>query len=110
MREVDSQSLICIGNGCYLDLDGDILIKDGRIKYLSPIAFRLLRYLAEHLGEAVASEELICRAWGKGAIDKRDELYVYIRQIRIELEDDPNQPRCLKTVRKFGYVLCPFQK
>lgn len=28
MREVDSQSRICIGNGCYLDLDGDILIKD----------------------------------------------------------------------------------
>jgi|GEM_PF-3808001 len=110
MESHDDDSRIGLGQDCYLDLDGEVLMKDGGTQYLTPIAFRLLRYLAEHLGEVLTSEDLIRRAWGKNGMVPRDELYVYIRKIRLELEDDPDEPQCLKTVRHRGYVLYARQK
>ena len=82
-------------------------MKDGEQIYLTSIAFRLLRMLAEHSGEVVSSQDLIRRGWGKDSLVERDELYVYISTIRANLEDLPRKPRCLKTVRGQGYVLYP---
>lgn len=107
-REIDGH--ISIGDDCYLNLNGAVLIKDGKTKYLTPIAFRLLRYLAEHIGEVVSSNELFLRGWGEDAMAQRDELYVFIRQIRKQLEDDPDSPTCLKTLRRKGYILYARQK
>jgi len=101
---------VSLGDDCYLDLDGALLIKDGETIYMTPIAFRLLLYLAEQAGEIVSSEDLFVRGWGKDTMAQRDELYVFIRQIRIQLEDDPNEPMCLKTLRRRGYVLYARQK
>ncbi|WP_040288940.1 winged helix-turn-helix domain-containing protein [Alicyclobacillus hesperidum] len=107
-REIDSR--ISLGDDCYLNLNGAVLVKDGETKYLTPIAFRLLRYLAERIGEVVPSDDLIIRGWGENTMAQRDELYVFIRQIRIQLEDNPDAPTCLKTVRRKGYVLYARQK
>lgn len=103
-------SRIDLGDDCYLDLNGAVLMKDGKIRYLTPIAFRLFVYFALHVGETLTVEELIHRAWGKQGVVQRDELYVYIRKIRLALEDNPNAPKCLKTLRHLGYVLYPRQK
>lgn len=104
------ESRISLGDDCYLNLNGAVLVKDGDTKYLTPIEFRLLRYLAEHMGEVVSSNDLIVRGWGENTMAQRDELYVFIRQIRIQLEDNPDEPTCLQTIRRRGYVLYPRQK
>lgn len=106
----DKESHISLGDDCYIDLDGAVLIKDGEVRYLTPIAFHLFRFLAEHIGEVVSSDDLFRRGWGKETMAQRDELYVFIRQIRIQLEDDPNDPMCLKTLRRRGYVLLARKK
>lgn len=106
----EMQSRISLGDDCYLNLNGAVLVKDGEIKYLTPIEFRLLRYLAEHMGEVVSSDELIMRGWGENTMAQRDELYVFIHQIRLQLEDNPEKPTCLKTVRRRGYILYPRRK
>ncbi|QSO52806.1 winged helix-turn-helix domain-containing protein [Alicyclobacillus curvatus] len=103
-------SRIWLGDDCYLNLNGAVLVKDGETKYLTPIEFRLLRYLAEHMGEVVLSNELIVRGWGENTMAQRDELYVFIHQIRVQLEDNPENPTCLKTVRRRGYILYPRRK
>ena len=107
-RERDSR--IGLGDDCYLNLNGAVLVKDGDTKYLTPIEFRLLRYLAEHMGEVVSSNELIVRGWGENTMAQRDELYVFIHQIRVQLEDNPENPTWLKTVRRRGYILYPRRK
>ncbi|QSO53141.1 winged helix-turn-helix domain-containing protein [Alicyclobacillus sp. ALC3] len=106
-REMESR--ISLGDDCYLNLNGAVLVKDGEVRYLTPIAFRLLRHLAEHIGEVVSSDELFLRGWGENSMAQRDELYVFIRQIRMQLEDNPNTPTCLKTLRRRGYILCARQ-
>lgn len=107
-REIDGH--ISLGDDCYLNLNGAVLVKDGDTKYLTPIAFRLLRYLAENMGEVVSSNDLFLRGWGEDTMAQRDELYVFIRQIRIQLEDDPDAPTCLRTIRRKGYILSARQK
>ena len=110
VMEGERDSRISLGVDCYLNLNGAVLVKDGETKYLTPIEFRLLRYLAEHMGEVVSSNELIVRGWGENTMAQRDELYVFIHQIRVQLEDNPENPTCLKTVRRRGYILYPRRK
>ena len=62
-RERNNQ--MSLGDDCCLDLDGTLLVKDGKTIYMTPIAFRLLLYLAEHVEEIVPSDDLFVRGWGK---------------------------------------------
>lgn len=110
MRSDKEDSRIDIGDDCYLDLDGEFLMKDGERLYLTGMAFRLLRFLAEQPGEILSTDDLIRRGWGKDSMVERDELYVYINLIRASLEDTPKDPQCLKNIRGQGYVLCPRRK
>ena len=52
----------------------------------------------------VATTTLLRKAWGAGEEGEQSSLWVRIRSLRIKLEDDPSQPRYLKTVRGIGYV------
>lgn len=110
MRIDEEESRIGLGDDCYLDLDGEFLMKDGERLYLTAIAFRLLRFFAEHPGEIISSQDLIRRGWGKDSMVERDELYVYINTIRASLEDTPRTPKCLRNIRGQGYVLFPRQR
>lgn len=107
MRPDEEDSRIGMGDDCYLDLDGEFLMKDGERLYLTGMAFRLLRFLAEHPREIISTQDLIRRGWGKDSLVDRDELYVYINIIRGSLEDVPRKPCCLKTIRGQGYVFFP---
>ena len=110
MQPNEEDSRIGLGDDCYLDLDGEFLMKDGERLYLTGMAFRLLRFLAEHPGESISTQDLIRRGWGKDSMVERDELYVYINTIRASLEDTPRTPKCLRNIRGQGYVLCPREK
>lgn len=86
---------ISLGEDCYLDIEQEVIIKDGMERGLSRTMFRVLRYLAENMGEEVSPTEMIRRGWGKNSTIRKDALYVVIKRIRDRLEDDPSNPQCL---------------
>jgi two-component system, OmpR family, phosphate regulon response regulator OmpR len=68
--------------------------------------FRLLAALARTLGTPVSRETLALAVSGTNydpAIDR--SIDVHIAHLRQKLEDDPKQPKYLRTVRGIGYVL-----
>jgi len=75
--------------------------------------FRILVELAKRAGETVTREELASlvreptKAKGGGAYDPSVDrsLDVHVSRLRQKLEDDPKEPRFIKTVRGVGYVL-----
>jgi DNA-binding response OmpR family regulator len=76
-----------------------------RIITLTPTEFRLLTVLIRHAGEAVSRDELIREVWGDNRPLNSSALRRYIWLLRQEIEDDPNHPKFLRTVRGYGYCL-----
>ena len=73
--------------------------------HLTPIEFRLLSCLAQHLGLVVTHRQLLREVWGPSHMEHAHYLRVYMKQLRDKLEADPVQPRYLLTDTGIGYRL-----
>jgi DNA-binding response OmpR family regulator len=65
----------------------------------------LLRTLAQRAGQVVPREHLLTQVLGPQARRKLTTLHVHMFALRTILEEDPRQPRYLKTIRGVGYLL-----
>lgn len=91
---------------------GDLLIDPNRfqvLKYgegltLSSLEFRLLHYLAAHPNRVFSRDRLLDAIWGNERFVIPRSIDVYIRRLREKIEDDPQQPVYLKTIRGAGYL------
>lgn len=72
---------------------------------LTPTEFRLLSTLAQHAGAAISQEDLVAEVWGDYRQKGGSALRRYVWFLRQKIEQDPNQPKLLITVRGFGYRL-----
>jgi DNA-binding response OmpR family regulator len=88
-----------------LDLAAHLVTLRGRPVDLSPREFALLHALALEAGRVVAVDELLTRVWGAEYAGEQQVVYVHIRWLREKLEEDPNHPRRIMTVRGVGYKL-----
>jgi two-component system response regulator RegX3 len=67
--------------------------------------FELLRVLAQHAGEVVSRQDLLETVWGEDFFGEEKTLDVHISRLRQRLEEDPDSPRLIQTVRGVGYLL-----
>jgi len=79
--------------------------KDGDPVSLSLREFDLLAYLCEHKNTAIPKEKLLSEVWGAFSTVEASTLTVHIRWLREKLENEPAEPRYIKTVYKVGYML-----
>jgi two-component system, OmpR family, response regulator MtrA len=90
-----------------IDPGGHTVTRAGQPVQLAPLEFRLLYALAQTAGQVLSAEELLQRVWGPKYALESQILYVYIRSLRLKLEENPHCPRRITTVRNIGYKLCP---
>ena len=76
----------------------------GRVTTVEPRAMRTLCYLHQNQGHPVSRDELLDKVWGKQALTDH-AISVVIVSLRQALEDDAQNPKYLKTIRKKGYCL-----
>ncbi len=72
---------------------------------LTPTEFRLLSALARRAGAAISQEDLVAEVWGDYRQKGGSALRRYVWFLRQKIEEDPNQPKLLITVRGYGYRL-----
>ena len=67
--------------------------------------FELLALLARSAGRVLSRDQIVDRLKGEewGSYDR--SIDVHVSKLRSKIEDDPKQPRWIKTVRGVGYVL-----
>jgi len=70
---------------------------------LSATEFKLLKYLAENRGRVISRESLLDNVWGHDAYVEPRTVDVHIRRLRAKIEEDPENPVYIKTVRGVGY-------
>ncbi len=91
---------------------GDVLVdtvrgtatKQGRDLYLSALEYRLLLMFLNHRGAVLSRTQLLENIWDiAGEFVNDNTLTVYIKRLREKIEDDPQNPVLIKTVRGLGY-------
>ena len=86
-----------------LDRTARQLWRRGELLELSPREFDLMVVLMDHLGQALARQDLLDRVWGEEWIGNPRTLDVHIRWLREKIEDDAAAPVYIETVRGYGY-------
>jgi DNA-binding response OmpR family regulator len=69
--------------------------------------FDLLHVLALEAGHVVSIDDLLARVWGPEYAGEPQVVYVHVRWLRQRIEEDPQNPRRITTVRGVGYKLEP---
>lgn len=72
---------------------------------LTPNLIRLLKTLMKHPGEVIEREDLFRQVWKTDYVGDTRTLDVHISWLRKKIEEDPGDPKLLKTIRGVGYRL-----
>jgi two-component system, OmpR family, alkaline phosphatase synthesis response regulator PhoP len=77
---------------------------DGTVIDLTRVEFRLLSAILGADGRVLSRDQLLDAVYGHEAVEVLDRtIDVHIRRLRDKLDDDPDMPRYVQTVRGVGY-------
>lgn len=99
------------GTGSVIHLDNVVVdtvkgtaSKNGKDLYLSALEYRLLLVFLNNRGAVLSRAQLLASIWDiAGEFVNDNTLTVYIKRLREKIEDDPQNPTIIKTVRGLGY-------
>jgi two-component system alkaline phosphatase synthesis response regulator PhoP len=77
--------------------------KKGELVTLAAKELQLLRYLIDRRGTVVSREELLQNVWEYQAEVSSRTIDVHVAWLRQKLEDNPQSPQFIHTVRGVGY-------
>ncbi|HQX56250.1 MAG TPA: response regulator transcription factor [Pyrinomonadaceae bacterium] len=101
-RSKPSESIIKV-NGRTIDL-GNLELRHGdELVRITLMEAKLLRYLIEHEGRAVSRKVILEEVWQLQEDTDTRAIDNFIVRLRKHLEDQPNDPKIVQTVRGIGY-------
>lgn len=78
--------------------------KNGKDVVLTALEYKLLLTLANHAGQVLTRQQILEQIWDvAGDFVNDNTLTVYIKRLREKIEDDPQRPQIIQTVRGLGY-------
>jgi two-component system response regulator RegX3 len=95
---------LLITDDIFLDTSTHKLIKNGEEIDLKIREYNMLFYILKNRGRVVTKDELLRCAWEDEFIGE-GTLPVHARRIRVKLEEDPDNPKILKTIWGVGYMV-----
>ena len=79
--------------------------KSGKIR-LTPVQYDLLYHLMNHPGEIFSPARLLDEVWDYPSdAGSPDLVRVHIKNLRERIEEDPRNPRFIKTIAGYGYTI-----
>lgn len=99
------QSIIALGD-LSIDTDKGTVTRNGQDLYLSALEYKLLLVFLNNRGQILTRDKLLEEIWDSaGDYVSDNTLTVYIKRLREKIEQDPQNPVFIKTVRGLGYRL-----
>lgn len=86
-----------------IDFEKPEVVRAGVPVVLSAKELHLLRYLIDNRGKVITREELLSQVWEYQSSISTRTVDVHMAWLRQKLEDNPQYPKYLTTVRGFGY-------
>ena len=95
---------------CQLDLDRHQLVgAGGEDIALTAMEFDLLRAFAEHPNRVLSRDQLLTLTRNREWEPFDRSIDIRIARLRRKIEDDPDNPKTIKTIRGSGYIFIPSQ-
>jgi two-component system response regulator MtrA len=86
-----------------LDVAGHQVLRNGSQISLTPLEFNLLLTLAQKPKQVFTREMLLEKVWGYHYKADTRLVNVHVQRLRSKIEDDPDNPTIVTTVRGIGY-------
>ena len=90
-----------------LDMAGRRIMVNGAEVDSTAREFDLLRFLHANPGVAFSREQLMQQVWGPDHFGTMRTVDNFVARLRAKIEDDPDAPRYIETVRGVGYRFNP---
>lgn len=104
-RSGKAEAVFEIGNIKIDSVRGTVLKNNAEV-FLTALEYRLLLVFVNNNGIVLSREKLLREIWDiAGEFVNDNTLTVYIKRLREKIEDDPQNPDIIKTVRGLGYKL-----
>jgi len=109
VRRVSPESRVRLSDdGLVIDLSTREVSVGGAKVEMTAMEFDLLAYLAGSPRQAFSHEQLLQEVWGSSSRWQSDATVTeHIRRLRRKIEEDPDDPRWITTVRGVGYRFEP---
>lgn len=88
-----------------VDFQKRLVRHQGQAVHLTPIEYKILRYLIQQAGKVVTHKQILKEVWGPFCTQQNHYVRVYMTQLRHKLETDPARPEWLLTETGIGYRL-----
>ncbi len=108
-RNKSNSNIINIGN-IVIDLNQAKVFKNGIDTLLTSLEYKILLILALNPDTIFSREKLLADIWDVNEEYVYDNtLTVYIKRIRDKIEDNPNNPKIILTIRGVGYKVGSYE-
>ena len=105
IKKKDKVKAIVVDNVLF-DQENNVILKSGNTISLTALEYKILTILFENINRIVTREFLLERIWDISSNFVNDNtLTVYIKRLREKIEDDPNNPKIIKTIKGMGYKI-----
>ena len=84
-----------------------LVFKNGQEISLTKTEFNLLCEFADHPNVVLSRDQLLERVWGYDYLGDSRLVDAHVRRLRVKIEDQPDEPKLILTVRGIGYRLMP---
>ena len=91
--------------GLVLDDMKKTVTVDGEGVKLTPMEYKILRYLMQNMEMVLSTTQIYESVWDEKAVGAENTIAVHIRRIREKIEINPKEPKYLKVVWVIGYKI-----
>ena len=87
-----------------LDFEKKLLFKDGEEVFLTAKEYSLLEYLIINRNITLSKDKLLSSVWNMDYQGYDNTVMVHIHNLREKIEEDPSDPKFIRTVKGRGYI------
>jgi two-component system, OmpR family, KDP operon response regulator KdpE len=98
-----SPDLITLNN-IQIDFQAHVAVVKGTEEHFTRLEWLLLREFTKDMGHVITYEELLTRVWGPEYRNDVQILRTWVNRLRNKLEENPQDPKLIRTVPKVGYI------
>jgi DNA-binding response OmpR family regulator len=100
---LETRSNVYQTGGLMIDDESKTITVDGEEVHLTPVQYKILKFLIANAGKVFSIEEIYEKVWNEAAFSPENTVSVHIRKIREKIEINPKEPKYLKVVWGVGY-------
>jgi DNA-binding response OmpR family regulator len=86
-----------------IDSSARVVYKNGKEIDLTQIEYSIIKLFIENEEQSLTREDILNNVWGENYFGDPKIVDVNIRRLRRKVEDDPSNPKYIKTVWGYGY-------